>query len=233
MGTHRDITEQKFGRLTAIRVVGKSIARRESIWLCKCDCGIEKPIQLGSLRSGQAKSCGCLQQEIRSESHKNHIAGLRSGKLIAISPTNRKVRGVIMWLCQCDCGKKKEVSSYNIKSGHTISCGCARLKRDRYRKKEIREKKLFHQNNRRAKQLNAGGTFTTEQVKELYEKQHGNCAICFNGVEYEEIARDHVMPLAKGGSNDISNIQILCYDCNSKKNSKDPIQYANQLGRLV
>lgn len=57
-----DLTGQKFGRLTVIiikdRVKGERIK-----WLCKCDCGIEKFIATGDLKSGDSKSCGCLKSE--------------------------------------------------------------------------------------------------------------------------------------------------------------------------
>ena len=32
------------------------------------------------------------------------------------------------WLCKCDCGKETKVTSYNLRSGHTKSCGCLRNK---------------------------------------------------------------------------------------------------------
>lgn len=57
-----DITNQRFGRLVAIRHVGNDV-RSKRIWLCQCDCKNEKHIRAGDLRSGKTKSCGCLQIE--------------------------------------------------------------------------------------------------------------------------------------------------------------------------
>lgn len=34
-----------------------------------------------------------------------------------------------MWECKCDCGNVKKVSGYDLKSGHTKSCGCLQRKR--------------------------------------------------------------------------------------------------------
>ena len=56
----KDITNQKFGRLTAIRYLGKSK------WECKCDCGNIVDIFGEHLRRGHTKSCGCLLKEIAS-----------------------------------------------------------------------------------------------------------------------------------------------------------------------
>jgi len=32
--------------------------------------------------------------------------------------------GKAMWLCSCDCGKKKVVSGTHLRTGHVASCGC-------------------------------------------------------------------------------------------------------------
>lgn len=53
-----DITGQKFGRLTAIRYVGKGK------WLFKCDCGKEHITRGSVVRNGLVVSCGCYHREI-------------------------------------------------------------------------------------------------------------------------------------------------------------------------
>jgi hypothetical protein len=57
----RDLTDQRFGILTAkwpVGVVGKGW-RRNAVWLCVCDCGVVKPLMGIVLRAGKAKSCNC------------------------------------------------------------------------------------------------------------------------------------------------------------------------------
>ncbi len=54
-----DITGEKFGRLTAVEVCGKQ--KREMVWLCRCECGLEVRVRVGNLRSGNTQSCGCLK----------------------------------------------------------------------------------------------------------------------------------------------------------------------------
>jgi hypothetical protein len=61
---------QRFGRLTAIREVDPIVStagRVESMWLCRCDCGVEKVIRERTLTpSGMrtTQSCGCLNREL-------------------------------------------------------------------------------------------------------------------------------------------------------------------------
>lgn len=57
-----DITGQRFGRLVAFLRV-RQVARYQSIWRCRCDCGNEHEVRLGNLRSGAVQSCGCLLNE--------------------------------------------------------------------------------------------------------------------------------------------------------------------------
>lgn len=66
-----DLTGQKFGRLIVIRQAGKN-KRRQSRWLCKCDC-MQKIIVVGfSLKNGNTKSCGCLQKELTASRSTKH-----------------------------------------------------------------------------------------------------------------------------------------------------------------
>lgn len=55
-----DLTGHKYGYLTVVKEVDRRDNRR--MWLCKCICGKEKIIRMGSLRDGNTKSCGCCQK---------------------------------------------------------------------------------------------------------------------------------------------------------------------------
>jgi HNH endonuclease len=52
------------------------------------------------------------------------IKGLRSGRLVAIEPTEVRIRKRIMWRCVCDCGGEILCHSNHIKSSDRTSCGC-------------------------------------------------------------------------------------------------------------
>lgn len=71
MGKIRDISDQKFGRLTAVKLIGLSKSRK-AVWLCKCDCGNSVEILSSSLINGQTKSCGCWQKEWSINKHTTH-----------------------------------------------------------------------------------------------------------------------------------------------------------------
>lgn len=57
----KDITNQRFGKLTAKEPVSKY--NRESIWRCLCDCGKVVDVRLGNLMSGNTRGCGCFRIE--------------------------------------------------------------------------------------------------------------------------------------------------------------------------
>lgn len=44
---------------------------------------------------------------------------------------------------------------------------------------------------------------------------------------------DHVVPRAKGGADKLSNLVPSCASCNIKKQSKDPVQFAREVGADV
>ena len=59
---------QKFGRITLVELREKTSG--SYTWLCKCECGNEKLIRIGSLRKGYTKSCGCYHAESASKRRK-------------------------------------------------------------------------------------------------------------------------------------------------------------------
>ena len=81
----RDITGQKFGRLTAIRRLGWD--KKGTRWLCKCDCGKTSTPFTYSLTGGDTLSCGCLRHEATKRGE--HIPFPICGKQTWI-PRNRK-----------------------------------------------------------------------------------------------------------------------------------------------
>lgn len=72
-GKVKDITGQKFGRLTAIRRVGINSAG-QATWLCICDCPEhnETVVAGSALRGGIVVSCGCYNREASAKRFTTH-----------------------------------------------------------------------------------------------------------------------------------------------------------------
>ena len=125
MGKIKDITGEKYNKLTAIKYVGKTKSG-SAIWLWKCDCGNEKEIIADSVKTGNTKSCGCLKKEQDKNNLKNNIKDISNKKfgfLTAIKYAGSCPSGA-QWECLCDCGNKTVVSLSHLENGTTKSCGC-------------------------------------------------------------------------------------------------------------
>ena len=63
-------------------------------------------------------------------------------------------------------------------------------------------------------------TITYEDWIKLLQKYKFSCVRCHQQEPRIVLVMDHVIPLSKGGSGDISNIQPLCGPCNSSKGNR-------------
>jgi hypothetical protein len=62
---------------------------------------------------------------------------------------------------------------------------------------------------------------TAKQRNRIFERCEGKCAYCTGQLLYNDPWHiDHIVPLAKGGSNEESNLTLACARCNVKKRDK-------------
>lgn len=115
----KDISGQKFGRLTVVSFYEIKQNDGHAYWNCKCDCGKEVIVSGRSLRDGGTQSCGCL----RNGQNVKNILGKRFGRLTVVS-FFKIIKNQAYWTCLCDCGKTKNIKSANLSIGSTSSCGC-------------------------------------------------------------------------------------------------------------
>ena len=79
------------------------------------------------------------------------------------------------------------------------------------------EKESQKTRRRRALKTKAVGFFTDAEWKALCAQYDFLCLCCG---EEKPLTQDHIIPLSKGGSDTIDNIQPLCKPCNSRKGAK-------------
>ena len=84
---------------------------------------------------------------------------------------------------------------------------------------------------RRAMKRGAEGHYTVDDIASIKKAQKGRCGYCRVSLA-SGYHVDHIQALSRGGSNWPRNLQLLCGPCNSKKNAKDPVTFAQQLGLL-
>jgi 5-methylcytosine-specific restriction endonuclease McrA len=80
---------------------------------------------------------------------------------------------------------------------------------------KVRQAKANNSRKRRAARHASSGSFTAEEFRALCANYGNKCLAC--GDAEAALEADHVVPLTKGGSDDIGNIQPLCGSCNRKK----------------
>ena len=133
---------ERFGKLIVLERADDYVSPSGncmSRWLCECDCGNKIIVNRNSLKSGVTKSCGCIRKE--------NLVGQKFGRLTVMKQVEKPVTRVNnsrYWLCKCECGSNKDVivSTSDLKSLHTTSCGCVQ--------KEQASERLIEQNKKLA-----------------------------------------------------------------------------------
>lgn len=90
----------------------------------------------------------------------------------------------------------------------------------------------IYRHTRRARKENNGGVLSKNIYEKLFKLQKGKCVCCGSSLG-DNCHMDHIMPLALGGKNDDSNMQLLTSRCNLQKRAKHPIDFMRSRGFLI
>ena len=126
IGQANNLIGQKFDKLLVL-YRGQSSYKKEASWVCQCDCGKYVLVRGSSLRIKKTTSCGCnqvLATKKIGQGHFKDLTGQKFGKLTPRARIGTDNWRQPIWECLCDCGKITNVSSHNLLTGHTQSCGC-------------------------------------------------------------------------------------------------------------
>jgi len=144
-------------------------------------------------------------------------------------------------VCSC-CSQLKPTSQFSIRADRTpksYMSFCKECLNEAQKKRYLKspqkykdlQKQYYSKNkaeyiisakNYKARKKGAVGGYTPQEWDKLCEVYNHTCPAC---KEPKPLTVDHIIPLSKGGSNYINNIQPLCQSCNSKKRTKI-IKYA-------
>lgn len=86
--------------------------------------------------------------------------------------------------------------------------------------------------NRRARIAACEGSHTAQDIQKIGSTQRWRCACCKVNLKKVGYHVDHIDPISAGGSNDKTNLQLLCAPCNQSKNSRHPVDFMQSKGFL-
>lgn len=69
--------------------------------------------------------------------------------------------------------------------------------------------------------------------RQIYGQQKGLCAYCGQHRNIKYMTVDHIMPLSKGGTDDIVNLQCTCKMCNQLKDDMTPHEFTVFIRRIL
>lgn len=217
----------EFGRLIVVERFGSVRYKNKSTpkYLCKCACGTDTVVFGISLTSGSTRSCGCLLRESSKQNGKNSLddlSGSSFGRLSVIGRASIEGDVPTKWLCACSCGRLKIISATSLKTGNTLSCGCAKANGEEIAPDHVRLRRRINTGKRRAYLLGATKPFDPEFFDLIESEAHGLCLArqSSTGIEWQV---DHIVPLQSEfvcGLHNEFNLRVISQSENSSKKNR-------------
>jgi len=71
------------------------------------------------------------------------------------------------------------------------------------------------------------------EKRKIYNRQHGLCAYCGRRRRICHMTVDHIIPLSKGGADNLDNMQCTCKACNKFKSDMMPDEFTEIIRRIL
>jgi 5-methylcytosine-specific restriction endonuclease McrA len=185
--------------------------------------------------TGICLECGAMHQRLRWKLNPEHMRAKERSRIAADLAGNRE--RVKAWRKANPEKRRAAARRHNKKhAARKKEYRAANAGRLKQRAKAYYEanKDLYaaRSRNRTARKKKAEGSHTAADLRIILKSQRGKCAYCPTSIKLRRHV-DHIVPLAKGGTNWPSNIQLTCPPCNLSKGKTDPIDFAQRLGMLL
>lgn len=167
-----------------------------------------------------------MEEKVCKEDMAENLRGLKFGNLTAIERGENDKSGHVRWWCDCTCGNRVLVGAGHLKSGHTQSCGCLRIKimRNMLVKNLTNKKfgkllvtdKAYIKNGRQYWncKCDCGATIITSSVS-LTSGKKKSCGCLISAAEYELsqfLNNQNILFMQQYRFNDCKNEKCLPFD---------------------
>lgn len=75
--------------------------------------------------------------------------------------------------------------------------------------------------------------YSDTEKRTVYERYHGRCVYCGELVRISYMSIDHKVPLSKGGTNTLGNLQLTCRTCNRIKADVPPEEFLEKIWKIL
>ena len=222
---HNDMTGYVCNDLTVIhKVESCSLApsnrnKVKTVWICKCKCGIERPVDKCVLIKGTKKNCGNKDRHRRD-------ANCIGKKIHRWTILEERFDKNLYILCKCDCGTVKRVQFYKLINNFTESCGCLTKEVHRSRKQNSFDRMVSKTRGRYKDDSKLDGRSFNLSIDDVKELILGNCYYC--GIEpswvvklkgFEDQVRNGIDRVDSQVGYEKDNCVTCCRRCNIIKRS--------------
>ena len=118
---------------------------------------------------------------------------------------------------------KEKIRQFNLKTGKKPPLTPSGKNHPNWKGGEetLLSRRSIYEAKRRASKLGNGGSHSVGEWETLQAQYNWTCPCCKKIEPEIKLTQDHIVPLSRGGSDNIENIQPLCKSCNSRKKVKD------------